>query len=194
MRRLGRHRKVAASAVIVGLVAAISGTGTWAAFSDTTGNTGDAFAAGTVRISDNDAGSAMMTLTDAYPGDDVEGCIQVTYSGTLDADVRLYADVTGTLGQYLTLTVTRGTDPSPSFPGCGGFVPDATDYQGDGPGVVYEGDLDAFPAAWGGGVVDPGTWSTSDSHAYRFEVTLQNDDAAEARTAGADFVWEARNQ
>jgi predicted ribosomally synthesized peptide with SipW-like signal peptide len=194
VKRFGRGRRIAMSAVVVGIVAAISGTGTWAAFSDTTGNSANVFAAGTVRIADNDSGSAMMTLTDAYPGDGAQGCIQVTYSGTLDADVRLYANVTGTLGQYLTLTVTRGSDPSPSFPGCGGFTPDATDYNGDGPGVIYEGDLDAFPGGWGGGVVDPGTWSTSDSHAYRFEVTLQNDDAAEARTAGADFVWEARNQ
>ncbi|MEX0755250.1 MAG: TasA family protein [Actinomycetota bacterium] len=194
MKGLGRFRRIAISALVVGIVAVVSGTGTWAAFSDTTGNPANAFAAGTVRIADNDSGSAMMTLTDAYPNDSVQGCILVTYSGSLDADVRLYANVTGSLGQYLTLKVTRGTDASPSFPGCGGFTPDPTDYNGDGPGVIYEGDLDAFPAGWGGGVIDPQTWSTNDAHAYRFEVTLQDNPNAEALSAGADFVWEARNQ
>jgi predicted ribosomally synthesized peptide with SipW-like signal peptide len=192
VRRSTHFRRIASSALIVGIVAVLSGTGTWAAFSDTTDNAANAFEAGTVRITDNDSGSAMMSLTDAYPGDSAQGCILVTYSGSLDADVRLYANVAGSLAPYLTLTVTRGTNGS-AFPGCGGFTPDATDYTGDGPGVLYDGDLDAYPGAWGGGLVDPQTWSTSDAHAYRFEVTLENDPAAEARTGTADFVWEARN-
>ncbi|MEX2274932.1 MAG: TasA family protein [Actinomycetota bacterium] len=194
MSDLGRLRKVAISAMIVGVVAVVTGAGTWAAFSSTTGNTNNAFAAGTVRIADNDSGSSMMTLTDAYPGDSAQGCIYVTYSGSLDADVRLYGSTSGSLAQYLTLKVTRGTDPSPAFPGCGGFTPDAADYTGNGPGVLYQGDLDAYPGAWGGGVVDPGTWLTGESHAYRFEVTLQNNVAAEALTSIASFTWEARNQ
>lgn len=194
MKDLGHLRKIAISALIVGIVAVVTGAGTWAAFSSTTGNPNNAFAAGTVRIADNDSGSSMMTLTDAYPGNSAQGCIYVTYSGSLNADVRLYGSISGSLAPYLTLKVTRGTDPSPTFPGCGGFTPDATNYTGNGPGVIYQGDLSSYPSGWGGGVVDPNTWSTGQSHAYRFEVTLQNNPAAEALTSTASFTWEARNQ
>ena len=193
MSDLGRLRKIAISALVVGIVAVVAGTGTWAAFSSTTGNTNNAFAAGTVRIADNDSGSSMMSLADARPGDSSQGCIYITYSGSLNADVRLYGG-TVILAQYLTLKVTRGTDPSPTFPGCGGFTPDAANYTGNGPGVVYQGNLNAYPGTWGGGIVDPGTWVTGESHAYRFQVTLQNNVAAEALTSTASFTWEARNQ
>jgi len=190
----GRFRRVVLSGLVVGLVALVAGAGTYAAFSTTTGNVGNAFAAGTVRISDNDAGSSMLSLTGADQLDSTSGCIAVTYSGTLDADVHLYGNVSGALAPYLTLTVTRGTDPAPSFSGCAGFTPDGADYIGAGPGVIYQGNLSAYPATYGGGIVDPDTWSTSEQQVYRFTVTVQNDAAAEGLSSNASFTWEARNQ
>jgi hypothetical protein len=44
--------------------------------------------------------------------------------------MRLYGTVTGSLGPYLTLTVTRGADSGPSFPSCASFSADATNYIG----------------------------------------------------------------
>jgi hypothetical protein len=62
-----------------------------AAFSATTVNSGNAFSAATLSLSDNDAGSAMFTVTAMVPGDVATGCIAVTKSGTADpAIVKIY--------------------------------------------------------------------------------------------------------
>jgi hypothetical protein len=181
-------------------VGGVAGPATYSAFSSTTTNSANLFTAGTVNLADNDGGStALLGLSNAKPGDSDTGCINVSYDGTLDSTVRLYANVTGALPQYLTLTVTRGTDPSPSFDSCAGFTPDGTNYIGAGNGVVYSGTLAAFPASYASGLVDPipaspETWSNPESHSYRFTITLQNDDAAQGLNGSADFTWEARNQ
>ncbi len=191
-------RRILRSLVVLAIVAAFVGSATFAAFRGTTANPNDSFTAGTVAIGDNDAAAAVMNLTAAAPAQNSTGCIAVTYTGTLDAGVRLYASLTGTLGPYLTLTVTRGSIPTPSFPSCTGFTADATDYLGLGAGVIYSGLLSAFPTSYATGIVDPlaatpETWITSESHVYRFSVTLVNDNQAQGRSQSADFTWEARN-
>ncbi len=192
-----RSRKLLLTGLLVGLVAAAVGTA-FSAFSSTTDNSGNSFAAGTVLVSDNDSGTAMLSLSGAKPGDSDTSCIKLTYTGTLGSTVRLYASVSGALAPYLTLTVTRGTDAAPSFDSCGSFTPDAASYIGSGAGVIYSGPLSAFPATYSAGLVDPlaaspETWSTSESHSYRFVVSLNNDEAAQALGASASFTWEARN-
>jgi predicted ribosomally synthesized peptide with SipW-like signal peptide len=184
--------------LVVGAVGAASGVGTFAALSSTTSNTGNTFSAGTVIIADNDAGAAMLTLTSVAPGASDTSCIRVTYSGSLDSSVRLYGSSTGSLATYLNLTVTRGTDSSPSFDSCANFTADATNYIGAGAGVIYSGTLAAFPGSYAAGIVDPTsgspeTWSTSEAHTYRFVITLADDNAAQALSATASFTWEARN-
>lgn len=192
-----RSRKLLLTGLLVGLVAAVVGTA-FSAFSSTTDNSGNSFAAGTVLVSDNDSGTAMLSLSGAKPGDSDTSCIKLTYTGTLDSTVRLYASVSGALAPYLTLTVTRGTEAAPSFDSCASFTPDATSYIGSGAGVIYSGLLSAFPATYAAGLVDPlaaspETWSTSESHSYRFVVSLNNDEAAQALSGSASFTWEARN-
>jgi len=192
------RRKVLLSLLVVAIVAVATGTGTYAAFSGTTANPGNAFAAGTVTIADNDAGGSLLSLSNARPGDSSTGCIKITYSGPLNANVHLYGSSTGSLPSYLTLTVTRGTDSSPSFASCGSFSADSTNYIGSGPGVIYSGTLSAFPSTYGGGIVDPtsgspATWSTSDAHSYKFVVSLQNNASAQGLSSTASFTWEARN-
>ena len=192
-------KRVLASLIVVGLVAGGAGAATWSAFSSTTGNTGNSFTAGTVLLSDNDAGGAMLSLTLARPGDSDTGCILVTYGGSLGANVRLYATVSGALAPYLQVTITRGTDSSPSFDSCGSFTPDATDFLGLGAGIVYSGTLSALPTAYASGLLDPvtgplETWTSGESHSYRIKVQLADDSAAENKTATATFSWEARNQ
>ncbi len=195
---MGRGQKVLATVAVVALVMAVVGRLTYAAFSATTSNPGNSLAAGTVSLGDNDAGVAMLSLASANPGDSDTGCIRVTYTGSLDAGIRLYAAVSGSLAPYLDLTVTRGSDPSPSFDSCTSFVPDGTDYVGAGAGVVYSGPLSSYPTNYGAGVVDPPsgpaeTWATSEAHSYRFTVSLGSDPAALGLSATAAFTWEARN-
>jgi Camelysin metallo-endopeptidase len=196
--RRSRGRRAILSLLVFGVVGLTAGLGSYAVFTATTGNTGNAFASGTVAIQDNDSNSAMLALANAKPGDADTSCIRIEYTGTLDSTVRLYGSVSGSLASYLTLTVTRGTDSNPSFDACGNFTADAANYIGAGNGVVYTGTLAAFPASYAAGLVDPTsgapeTWSENEVHSYRFAVTLQDNNAAQGQTGTASFTWEARN-
>lgn len=191
--------KVAASALILGVAALSAAMATYSAFSSTTSSADNSFQAGTVHLADNDLGSALVTLDQATPGDSVTGCILVTYGGTLPSEVRIYASVGGALAPYLQVRIRRGTDAAPSFPSCSGFVADATDYNGAGPGVIYSGTLAGLPADFTGGIHDPAllggdeVWTSSEQHSYEVKVTLANDPAAAGLSATADLYWEARN-
>ena len=192
-----RQRQVFASVIVVGVAALVVGSATFAAFSSTTQNSNNDYDAGTVHITDNDAGGAMLTLTNASGGSTTSGCILVTYSGSLTSVVRMYGATTGDIAPYLNLTVTRGTDNSPAFPTCGGsFTPDGTNYIGQGNGVVYSGTLSSFPTNWAGGIVDaPGVvenWTTSEAHAYKFTVTMSSNTAGQGKAGTATFTWETR--
>lgn len=192
------RRKLLLSLVVLGLLGSIAGWATFSAFSATTTNPNNSFASGTVVISDNDSGNAMLNLANAAPGATDTGCIKVDYTGTLSSNVRLYAAVTGTLASYLTVVVTRGTDSSPSFDSCANFTADATNYIGAGAGIIYSGTLAAYPANYTAGLVDPlsgspETWTTNETHSYKFVVTLIDDPAAQALSSTAAFTWEARN-
>lgn len=186
---------------MVGALASLTGAGTYAAFSSTTANTGNEFKSGTVVITDNDAGSAMFSLDGMVPtAPAASRCIVATYSGTVPSSVRLHGATTGTgLDEHLTVRVTRGTIASPTFASCAGFTPDAANHRGLGPGVVYDNTLRAFPDSYADGLVDattatPESWTTGEVHAYRFDVTLADTEAAQGKEATQVFTWEARNQ
>lgn len=190
--------KVLLTVLCVSALGSLAAMGVFGAFSSTTTNAGNTITAGTVAIADNDAGAAMYSLTAAKPGESVSKCIKVTYTGSLDADVRIYTPSTiGSLGQYVDLTITPGSQASPSFPSCTGFVADSG-------GAIYTGTLQSFGTtknSYANGVVDyPGTgtkWASGESVVYQVSATLQSSapDAAQGLTTGAHtFTWEARNQ
>jgi predicted ribosomally synthesized peptide with SipW-like signal peptide len=190
--------KVGLTALCVAMVASAF-AGTFAAFSSTTSAPNNTFTTGTVALSDNDSGSAILALpAAAKPGDTDTSCIRVSYSGTLASTVRLYGTTTGTgLDAYLTLTVTRGTLTT-AFPDCTGFTADTTNYLTLGNGVIYNGTVQGFADDYAGGIVDPKvatpeSWTTGETHDYRFTVTVADSDAAQGKTATQAFTWEARN-
>jgi hypothetical protein len=176
-------RSFLAGGLVVGAIALASG-GTYSAFTSTTSNAGDSFSAGTVTITDDDAGVVMFNVSGMRPADAARTrCIKVTYTGSLDAAVRVYASASsGGLEPYLNLTVESGTS-SAGFAGCAGF-------SGS---TIYSGTLSAFPTTFAAGIADGGTWTTSSARAYRFTVSVQNNAAAQGRTGTATFTWEARN-
>lgn len=190
--------KVLLTALCVGALGSLAAMGVFGAFSSTTTNAGNTITAGTVSIADNDAGAAMYSISNAKPGESVSKCIKVTYTGSLDADVHIYTTSTiGALGQYVELTITPGTQTTPTFPSCTGFVADSG-------GALYTGTLANFATAknsYANGVVDyPGTgtkWAANESVVYQVTATLQSSapEAAQGATTGAHtFTWEARNQ
>ena len=106
--------------------------------------------------------------------------------------------MSGSLGPYLNLTVTRGTDAAPSFSSCEAFRADATDYIGAGPGVIYQGTLSAFNIG-ASALVDPKsgtpeTWTTSEAHSYEFTVSVAANDLAQGTSTRVDLTWRAANQ
>ena len=72
------------------LTACAISAGSVAAYKSTTTNSGDAVSAGSVSLFDNDSGSAMFSPSNLKPGDSYSSCIQVSYTGTLPALVKLY--------------------------------------------------------------------------------------------------------
>jgi hypothetical protein len=190
--------KVLLTALCVGALGSLAAMGVFGAFSSTTTNAGNTITAGTVAIADNDAGAAMYSIAGAKPGESVSKCIKVTYTGSLDADVRIYTGSTiGSLGQYVDLTITPGTQTTSTFPSCTGFTADPG-------GAIYTGTLQNFGStknSYANGVVDyPGSgtkWATNESVVYQVTAALQSSapDAAQGLTTGAHtFTWEARNQ
>jgi hypothetical protein len=193
-----KRRYVVAGVPLLALVSLAVATVVYSTLSGTTNTRGSAFSAGSVVLSDNDAGLAALSLSAAVPGTSDTGCIRVTYGGSLDATLRLYAAVSGALAQYLTLKVTRGTDTSPAFDSCESFTPDLIDYRGAGPGVVYTGLLSTYPTTYDEGIIDaPGVpaeiWTPGESRSYKLTVTLNNAPAARSLSATANFSWEARS-
>jgi hypothetical protein len=162
-------------------------------------NAGNTFSAGTVVLTDDDAGTAMFSLGGLAPGAGSQRCIRVTYAGSLPSTVRLHASSSGTgLADHLQVVVRRGTIGAGTFGSCTGFAADSTNYAGHGAGVVWSDVLSAFPGSWADATDDPSTserdvWATGETHAYQFEVTLLDHPAAQGLTAGATFTWEARN-
>ena len=205
MQRTGRladlarmRHKVLASAVVLGLMGVVAGVSTFSAFTATTANAGNTFAAGSVVIGDNDSNGAMFSMSALKPGDNDEGCITVTYTGTLAAGVKMFGTTGDTgLDPYINLVVTRGTIASPSFDSCAGFSADATNYIGSGAGVVYSGTLAGYADNYAAGLVDaPGaaeSWTTNEVHTYRFAVSVVDNDLAQGLNATQTFTWEARN-
>ena len=195
-----KTRKLLATLLVIGAVGALAGFGTFSAFSSTTSNDGNTYAAGTVYISDNDAGSAMYNVTNQKPADVVTRCIRLTYTGTLASDVKLYTlSSVGVLGDYVTFTIEKGSMPGgTTFPNCTGFSSESTIYSGELGAFTtthnsYANGILAFPAA-------QTQWNQNDTLVYRFTLTLQDDNNANGGGGGAlatgahNFTWEARNQ
>jgi predicted ribosomally synthesized peptide with SipW-like signal peptide len=197
---MNKTRKTLVTLLVLGVVGTLAGVGTFSAFSATTVNSGNTFAAGTVYLADNDAGSAMYNVTNQKPGDTTVKCIRLTYTGSLAADVKLYTSSTvSALGDYVTLTIDKGTFPGGTFPDCSGFTADAG-------GPIFSNTLSNFTTtknSYANGILAfPGTqtsWAQNDTVVYRFTLTLQDNNLANggaaALTTGAHaYTWEARNQ
>lgn len=192
--------KLTASAAFVAVLAGLCALA-FSAFSATTANPGNAYTSGSVTLTDNDAGSAMFTGANLKPGlvtgnsgATVE-CVRVSYTGSLSANVRMYAAVTsGTLADYLDVRVRFGTGSSRN---CGDFTPSGTDFDGGGPltaGVIYNGEMDELPSTYASGVAYPATaWTNGTTGTYEFRVTVQDDNNAQNRSADHTVTWEARS-
>jgi hypothetical protein len=188
--RQKRGRKLLLTLLIVGVVGSIAGIGTFSAFSSTTSNSGNAFAAGTVYLVDNDTSSAMFNVSNAKPGTSYTSCIKVTYLGTLDASVKLYGSgFGGALAPYLTVKVEEGSGAA-GFGDCTGFTSSATVYNNVA--------MNSFPTTYAGASATGGTWTTNKAVDYRVTITLADNNNANGGASplaanNFTFTWEAQN-
>jgi len=162
---------------------------TGAVFAATTENPGSAFTAGSVTISDNDSGTAMFPLLNMEPSNPAVGCIEVTYAGSLDPQVRAYGASTAGDGleAYIDLTIERGTGT------CAAFVADAAVWTNG-----TDGDLGIFLGAATDYATGVDTWQPTggapdDTVPYRFTVDLQDNPLAQGKAVTVTFTWEAQN-
>ena len=195
---MNKTTKVLRSLVVVGVVGSVAAVGVFSAFSSQTDNPGNEVAAGTVTLSDNDSGLAAYNIQNAKPGDTDERCIRVSYTGSLDATVKLYTpDSISDLGPHVNLQITPGTQVVPAA--------DCTLFVADAGGAIFNDTLSTFQSshnAYSNGLVDyPGAvatkWVTNDAVVYRVRATLASNapDTAQGDTTGTHTIrWEAQNQ
>ena len=180
--------------VAVAITFAVVGQASYAAFSAKVTNGGNSFSVGSVNLTDDDAGSALLSLTNLKPGASGSRCIAVTSTGTLPSSVKLYAtDVASTrsLGSYVALTITQGSGAA--FGSCTGFTASTSG------SAVYSGTLAAFALAatgYGNGV---GSWAPTGNAAetrsfqFAYTVSATTPDTAQGGTASFGLTWEAQN-
>jgi hypothetical protein len=170
---------------------------TYGAYSDTTNNgsgTPSTIDAGTVTLGDDDDSAAMFALTGMIPGTTATRCINVVFSGSLNASVRLYGTLTsGTLAPYIDLVVERSTGAA------GGPTHSCTGFVEAGKVTVSTGTtLGAFLTAHGSYASGVDTWAPaaappSKTVSYRFTVTQRSDAQGANKSADVAFHWESNN-
>jgi predicted ribosomally synthesized peptide with SipW-like signal peptide len=147
-------RRLLVSPFVVFGLASLLSAGTVAAYTATTDSSDNQVEAGSVTLTDNDGGTAMLGLTNAGSGASDRSCIRVTSNGSLATAVRLTAGSTGGLSQHLNVRVVRGSGAN-GFDDCAGFVADSRNYYGLGAGVVFDGRLSDMPSTWTTALQDP---------------------------------------
>lgn len=193
---MSRTKTILRALLGVGAAGAIAAFGTFSAFSSTTENPGNRMQTGTVVLTDNDADSAAYFGTNLKALDERRTCVTVTYTGSIDADVKLYIpDAVGALAQYVDLTITPDT---------GGTAPaNCTGFSADPGGAIYSGTLQNFydtHDSWANGLADlpDGTtkWAAaSNKVVYEIRAVVQDDNNAQNKDTNLHkIVWEARNQ
>ncbi len=138
--------------------------------------------AGSVELTDDDAGTSLFAVDDMVPDRPERDCIVVSYEGNvLPVMVGLSTEAEGALAELLDVPVERGTGGA--FHDCGGFTPTET---------VYDGTL-AGLADRAGGVEAATVTETPAAETFRFTFELGGlPEAGEAdATASARFIWKA---
>ncbi|MDI6106047.1 hypothetical protein QLQ12_46550 [Actinoplanes sp. NEAU-A12] len=169
-----------------------------AAFSDTESNETNAWNAGSVTLTDTAPSAVPMFRTSTVGGHAAntnnltetgtqENCIVLRYDGTLSPqEVKLYVtNFAGTLDPYLNVTIETGAGGA--FGNCTGFVA--------GGAAIYSGTLNAFRTArtgWADGLATGWTPAIAgETKVFKFTTSVSGN-AAQAKTASADFTWETR--
>jgi hypothetical protein len=184
--------KLAVSVISLALLTVVAGMAVFSAFSSTTSSGTNTFASGTVQLDSNGTGAVLFDMPEMVPGNSASRCVEVTYTGSLPADVQFYGTFTGTFAPYLDTVVTRGTFPgtAPAANDCTGFLADTAS------GDVFSGTLDGLQTSAAPFTDPAASWVTDDAHVYKVDVTLPVGAAAASQglTTSGSLTWQAENQ
>jgi hypothetical protein len=178
-----RHPRRAFGALAALLAAGAMTLGSGAAFTASSANPSNTFAAGTLSILNSKDGVAVLTASGMKPGDSANGTVDAENSGSLSGVFTLAksdvvdSDAANPLSAKLTLVVTD----------CGAFGADAPTC-GDGDDVQrYSG------AVSGMGSVALGTFAAGEKHRYDFAVTFDASagNAYQGDGSSVQFDWNA---
>lgn len=191
MHITSRHGRTAAwIAFPLAVVAsgALIATASYAAFSDTTDNAGNAWRTGAVTLTDDDQGEALFDVDALVPGEGGSKCITVTAETTNPTTVKLYTDEQSdvdALAQHLDMKVERGALGTTGD--CSTFTAESTVHDGTLAGLMA---LDSF----GTGVDDwqPTVGTASATYRFTYDLDTETPNTAQQSEAGATFVWEAQ--
>jgi len=192
-----RSRWAVPAAILAGVLvsAGFVWQASYSAFSAPTSNPTSNWAAGTVALADDDAGTALFSASGLKPGSTGQKCIAVTSNGTLPSAVKLYgtgAATTNALSSSINLTITQGTGGT-FLNNCSGFTPLASGSS------LFTGTLAGFASASTSFATGLGTWVPTGSapETRVFQLTYTLDAAApnsvQGGTAALGFTWEAQN-
>ncbi len=209
MQRRASIRSVTSRTIAIvlalAMVAVLTLAGTRAVFSDTTDNVTNSFATADIALTDDDSATIMFSVVDMFPGDTVDHCIAVTYSGpdgNVTDGVKIYVPSftdSATLADDLIVTIEEGAKPGVGFDPAGTRTGDA-DVPGDCVGfassatIVSAVDLSAVPISYATGA---GTWTPGASNpetlTYRITVQLKAASTAEGQSVTLiPFTWEVQ--
>jgi hypothetical protein len=188
-------RRTLLTLLAVGGLGAVTGLGTFSAFSATTTNSGNNISSGTVKIDQHTGATTLYSAVTKGPGQTVQGCVRVNYSGSLTASaVKLYASSGITNGAKYNLLIERGSGLTTldGTMSCTGFSSSST---------AFNNTLNNLPTTYAAGIDGKSaaaTWATNDTVDYRFTISVVDDPTANAHTtANASgshtFTWEARS-
>jgi len=200
-----RRRVVRATAPAFGLLAAglLVWQGSYAAFSATTVDTGNAWATGQLNLTNNGGTAAYSAATSATfggnnlkPGSTGTTCLTVKSVGTAAGTLAMYesslADSAPSLGAQIQLTVTQAVAGADVLANCAGFpVAGVTT-------VVSNQPLSTFPTTFATAVGTTAIASGTVLEAYKVVWTFvttgttAGDSALMGKTATAGFTWEVQ--
>lgn len=168
-----------------------------AAFTGQTRNSGNEWATGSVKLTDDDNGAARFRVANMLPGQTETKCITVTADASVASTVKGYAvnPVTSTAGLENRIKVTIEDGEGGSFADCNGFVPDGTPPVDDVP-LSAVAQVNSFESGFGGWTVNPGVDTKTYRMTWRFDtagMTQQQIDAMQGAKTGIDMQWEMQS-
>lgn len=184
-----RRAVVIAGALAVGLLG--SGALVWqstnAAFTGSSSPGVNNWTAGSVSISTNGSGAALLSTSGLVPGSSASKCITVTYGGTVATNVKLFAgSAVGSLNNWVDLAISQGS----------GTATDCSDFVASG-GSLFTGTAAGLATSNGTFANGLGNWAptaAAQTRTYKFVYGLNTStpDNQQGQSGSLSFTWEAQ--